>query len=146
MRDIPESWRPYARLQTSASRHRRVDDQSWGLEAGLDHFLDIQASSLPRSEENLSLERVIANGRARERHRLRLRARFLIDDETVDPGPMLDYRERLHKLFFSLNATEREILSATAMGCDSEEISVILAMKPATIRKRIDRLRSRLAA
>jgi hypothetical protein len=31
MRDIPESWRPYARLQITASRYKRVDAQSWGL-------------------------------------------------------------------------------------------------------------------
>src|SRR5208282_1943181 len=127
MCDIPESWRPYARLQTSASRHKRVDDQSWGLAAGLDHFLDIQALNLSPSEKNLSIERAIANGRVRERYRFRLRARFLSDETTVDPAPMRDHRERLYKLFRDLNATEREILSATAMGCDSEEISLIAA-------------------
>lgn len=146
MRDIPKSWRPYARLQASTSRNRRIDVQGWGLEAGLDYLLDIQASNLLTSEKNLTIERAIANGRARERHRLWLRARFLTEEEAVDPEPNFDHRQQLHKLFLGLNDTERQIMSATAVGYDSEEISLILAMKPATVRKRIDRLRSRLAA
>ena len=146
MRDIPESWRPYARLQASTSRNRRVDVQGWGLEAGLEYLLDVQASNPSTSKKTLSIERAIANGRARERYRHRLRARFLTEAATVDPAPILDHRQQLRKLFLGLNDTERQILSATAMGYDSEEISNILAVKPATVRKRIDRLRSRLAA
>jgi hypothetical protein len=145
MSDIPESWRPYARLQTSTTRRKRVDDQSWGMEAGLDHFLNLQKLNLPPSEQNLSVERAIANGRARERYRNRLRSRFLIEEETVDPVPILDQRERLYRLFLGLDRIDQKILSATAIGCDSEEISISVVMKPAAVRKRIDRLRSRLA-
>jgi DNA-directed RNA polymerase specialized sigma24 family protein len=146
MGDVPESWRAYARLQASISTRNRVDDQSWGLEAGLNHFLDIWATSALTSDRNANIERAITNGRARERYRIRLRTRFLADDKSVDPEPMLGDRERLKKLFVDLDDTERKIMSATALGYDSAEISASLSMKPATVRKRIDRLRFRLAA
>jgi DNA-directed RNA polymerase specialized sigma24 family protein len=146
VRDIPESWRPYARLQRSLSNRNRLDEQTWGLEAGLDHFLEIQALSLPASDQDASIERAIANGRARERHRLCLRNRFLVIAEAVDPEPMLRDRERLNRLFARLDTTERKILYATAFGYNSAEISGASAIKPATVRKRIDRLRRRLAA
>ncbi|WP_338045948.1 sigma-70 family RNA polymerase sigma factor [Paenibacillus sacheonensis] len=64
---------------------------------------------------------------------------------TVSDQPSDRYSDYIHELLSSLNAEERRILLLRALEEYSfEEMSAILDIKPATLRKKYERLRKRL--
>ena len=135
--DVSRPWCAYARLQIHLRRRSRLNDQTWGIEAGLNNLLDNFAS---QADPGLAVE----IGRARERHRRVLRTRFLLQDDEFDPKPNLDDREALRSILKTPDPIDRSIAHATALGHASAEIGAALGLEPAAVRKRLDRLRARL--
>lgn len=128
------TWGAYAHLQTQLRRRARVNDQTWGLEAGLDDLL-----LNPQADPSAAVER----GRARERHRRLLRTRYLHPDEAHDTKQDLEDRETLRLILTIPDPVDRVIALATACGHTSPEIGAVLGLSPAATRKRLDRLRAR---
>ncbi len=66
MADLPHPWDLYARLQSSLRHECRMDDRSWGNEAGMTYILNSAAGCPPTQHE---VKRVVAATRRRERYR-----------------------------------------------------------------------------
>jgi hypothetical protein len=146
MNDIDPSWRVYARLQSQSRRHACLDALGWGLEAGLNEFLNNIASSTDPDVMAAQAENAVARGKARERHRLRLRLRYLDPCEINDPTARLDDRARLRETFERASDGDQRILLGMGFGHNSATLAGQLSNRPAAMRKRMDRLRTKLAA
>lgn len=154
MHALDPVWAAYLGVQNIIARRLSIDDYSNGLEMGLNHLIELQSSvtNLP-FDANAEASRAIASGRRgsnRHRHlgaRIELEAkddlRLSIDATAEDE---LDARQRLGRIFSRTGKTETVILYATGIGHDSAAIAAHLKLKPATLRKRLDRLRENLAA
>jgi hypothetical protein len=145
MTDLDASWRVYARLQLQSRRRSRLDAFGWGIEAALDHLLSLRAGGT-LTDHAIEANEALARGKARERHRTRLRAHYLDPHEVDNPLHRLDDRARLREAMKSVDKSERQLLLATGFGHSSGAISGHLLIKPAAVRKRVDRLRRRLTA
>ena len=145
MIDLDASWDAYARLQKQSFGRKRMDAHSWGIEAGLDHLLSLIESDTPCNPDE-EAERAVDRGRARERHRWRLQTRLLSVPEEIDPQPMLDDRARLREALSIVGSgdRDRDLLIATGLGHDSADIANDMKIKPASLRKRVERMRIRL--
>src|SRR5262249_21061404 len=104
MTDLDPAWRLYARLQLQSRHHARMDALGWGIEAALDHFLDLRAND--NFSDQVATNEVIERGKARERYRTRLRAHYLDPSEVNDPTPMLDERARLREVLARVDREE----------------------------------------
>ena len=145
MNDLEPFWRAYARLQNQIRRHACTNALGWGLEAGLDELLNIASSDDPDVLATQA-EKAIARGKARDRHRRHLRLRYLDPREVDDPIVRLDDRARLRETWERASEDERWILHGLSLGEDSATLAREVSILPAAMRKRIDRLRTKLAA
>lgn len=143
MNELDVLWRDYSRLQAQVNRCRRADAKAWGLEAGLDHLLALQVHSRQSSASAIG---AVERGKSRERYRARLRGWYFNPDQVEDPTSRLDDRARLHSLMAHVEGDDRTILLAIGSGHDSATVANMVSKQPNTVRQRIDRLRSRLAA
>jgi hypothetical protein len=151
---LSPAWAAYLRLQTISARHSVVDDYSYGLEAGLNRLLDLQSdpanSPLDVDDE---VRRAVSSGRRAWRRHPQL-ALETEDDSSDDAQPSvpataedaLDARQRLRRIFSLKDKSDRFILVATGFGHEGAALAARLNIKPAALRKRLDRLRDRLAA
>lgn len=145
MNDLDPSWCLYARLQIQSRRRSRTDATGWGIEAALDHLLDLRANDNSSDHEREAI-RAVERGKARERHQTRLRAYYCDPRLVNDPTQMLDDRARFREALAGVDRTARVILLATGFGHSSATISSCLSVEPAAVRKRINRLRAKLAS
>jgi len=147
-------WAAYLRVQKIIARRPSIDDYSYGLEMGLNHLIELQSNvtNLP-FDANAEASRAIASGRRTSNRRRHLDAKIELQikdnlrlsiDATAEEA--FDARQRLSRIFSQSGKTETVILYTTAIGHDSAAIAAHLKMKPATLRKRLDRLRDRVAA
>ncbi len=143
--DVEPSWRPYLRLQKQSRRHTRVDALAWGIESALDELLNTISSKDP-DNMTIEAEKAVARGKARERHRLRLRLRYFDPREVDDPADRLNDRARLRETFDRISETDAKILLGIGFGHDSRTVADQVSIRPVTMRKRLDRLRMKLAA
>jgi DNA-binding protein Fis len=144
MPDVQDSWCAYARLQASLFSRSRLNDQYWGIEAGLDHLLHDDALGLDDAAKSDRLQQIISSGRTKEQHRRGLRTRlWQADEESLDPLQTLDHRETIRLVLDAADPTDRAIVDATAMGHTSASIGKCLGIQATTVRKRLDRLRQR---
>ena len=143
MNELDVHWHEYLRLQLQVSQRRRVDAKGWGLEAGLDHLLAQRGlGQQPSGTAIAATER----GKSRERHRAQLRRWYFDPQQVDDPTDQLHDRIRLHSLMARVGGDDRTILLATGFGCDSAAVAAFISRKPDSVRQRIARLRSKLAA
>lgn len=154
MNALSPAWAAYLRLQKIADRHSIIDDYSYGLEAGLNRLLDLKsdpANSPPDVDDEV--RRAVASGRRAWRRHPQLALE--IEDDGRDDAQLsvpataedaLDARQRLRGIFLQTGRADRFILIATGFGHESAAIAAHLNIKPAALRKRLDRLRDRLAA
>ncbi|MGH9765571.1 MAG: hypothetical protein ACREDR_28480 [Blastocatellia bacterium] len=154
MQTLDPAWAAYLGLQNIIARRPIVDDYSYGLETGLNRFIELQSNltNLP-FDATAEASRAVASGRrtSNRRRHLDAKAKHQFGDDlrvSIDASAedTLDARQRLRRIFFQTGKTERVILYATAIGHDGAVIAAFLKLKPATFRKRLDRLRKRLAA
>jgi hypothetical protein len=145
MIDLEPSWRVYARLQEQCRRRTRLDAQAWGIESGMDELLNGQFSHDPNTL-TAEAEKAAARGKARERHRFGLRLRYLDPREVSDPTGQLDDRARLREIMDRASEAEGKMLLGMGVGHDSAVLAGQFSIRPTAMRKRLDRLRTRLAA
>jgi len=143
MADLPHPWGMYARLQNNLRREHRVDDRSWGTEAGMDHILD-SASGVPLTEDEVN--QVIATARRRERHRGSRREPLLEDIATAHPEGALSARRELAAIRRKVGDRNWDLLTAVAIGSDYKEISIAMSVLQGAVRVKVLRLRASLAA
>jgi DNA-directed RNA polymerase specialized sigma24 family protein len=146
MDELPEEWRQYARTQALLANRTNLDDQSWGLEAALDHCLDTISDPAEETHSPKDVETVVASARGRERHRRRLRLVYLPVDDSFDPLPLIEARSELRAVLRSMEDGDRTILMQTYLGSSGAEIAAVIGVTPAAFRKRISRLRHRISA
>jgi hypothetical protein len=141
MPEFRDRWGAYARLQEKLARRGRVDDRTWGLEAGLNRLL---AAGLPAEED---LHRTIRSESRKERHRTKLRRTYLTDEASTG---MLEHvvaaRRRLRGIESRFPANDWILLRAVGEGHTYEEIARIAKVSPGALRARVLRLRRTLVA
>ena len=143
MADLPHPWGIYARLQHNLRREHRIGDRSWGTEAGMDYILDSVSGSPPTEEE---VNRVIATGRRRERHRGSRREPLLEDIATAHPEGALSARSELAAIRRKVGDRNWDVLEALAMGSSYQEVSKAMSMPLGATRVKVVRLRAVLVA
>jgi hypothetical protein len=111
----------------------------------MDELQNTISSNDPDSMANQA-EQAVASGKASERHRLRLRLRYLDPREVDDPTARLEDRARLRETLGRSSEADRKILLGTGIGHDSVTLADQLSIRPAAMRKRLDRLRTKFAA
>ncbi|MEA2755607.1 MAG: hypothetical protein QOJ54_1896 [Aliidongia sp.] len=142
MADLPHPWDLYARLQSSLWHERRVDDRSWGNEAGMTHILNSPAGCPPTQHE---VKRVVATTRRRERYRDSRRTPMPEDVATPHPECGLHARHELATIQSNLDDRDWKLLTAAAIGFDYKEISRTRSTPQGALRVRVSRLRRELA-
>jgi hypothetical protein len=142
MADLPHLWATYARLQNNLRREYQVGDRSSGIEAGMDHILDSVAGALPADAE---VNKVIATGRRRERHRIARRDPLLNDYATAHPDGTLTARSELAAIHREVGDRNWDLLAAIGVGSSYKDISVAMSLPPGLIRVKVARLRAALA-
>lgn len=134
-------WSAYERLQDKLARSHRVDDRTWGLEAGLNRLL---AGGFPAPEE---VDRTVRSAGRRERYRAQLRRVHLaFEDKTQNPEDVFDSRCRLRLLLAQITLKEWALLRAVAEGHKYNELAAVERVAPGTLRARVLRLRRTLIA
>jgi hypothetical protein len=140
MLDLPEPWAIYARWQAALMGRDRVDDVTWGLEAGLNRCLDQTAPA-----EDVT--RAVAAESRRERYRQRLRSIYLSkENEVPDCESAVIAAERLEQVRASVSEGEWELLRDVAEGKNYRELAASSHSTPGALRIRTMRLRLRLRA
>ncbi|MGC2830049.1 MAG: hypothetical protein WB994_10450 [Candidatus Acidiferrum sp.] len=143
MSDLPHPWSAYLRLQNKLARRRRIDDHTWGLEAGLSRIL---TGTIPCAED---VDRAVRSESRKERYRVQLRHAYLkTDDLTVKPIPenAFDARRHLRRIRARVSAEEWALLRAVGDGFEYKELAVASNAATGALRIRVLRLRRRLAA
>jgi hypothetical protein len=143
MADFPHPWAIYARLQDNLRREYQVGDRSWGTEAGMDHILEAAIGAPPAEDD---VNKVIATGRRRERHRGARRDPLLEDIATANPEGALFARSELAAIRRKVEDRNWELLMGVGMGSDYREISIAVSVPAGAVRVRVLRLRASLAA
>ncbi len=134
---IPQRWRVYAHLQNQASKARRADARSWGIEAGLNHLL--------AADNDETYAAAIGATRRRETYREGIRRRMAEASEVVDPASSLDARLSLDALRRQIRPADWDLLCQVGIGMDYAEISPLHRCSPGALRVRVLRLRGSIA-
>jgi hypothetical protein len=141
MNELNPFWRTYAHLQMQSRRHSCVDARAWGVDAGLDYLLASYGND--NGSRDRAVERAAELGKARERHRAKLRIKYCDASQISDPTALLDDHARLRGLLSRMSSCDRKILLAAGFGHNSEAIARFVSKTPAAVRQRIARLRLR---
>jgi hypothetical protein len=144
MAELPHPWRLYAQLQSQLSRNFCVDDQVWGIEAGLDLILATPPDIPPPANDNIL--RVVNSTRRREQRRSRLRLLYLRPDEDrPDLEQALFARSELRRITSQLHGRDWYCCTLSPSGEDYAQVASKLKSKPGAVRVRVLRLRRQLA-
>jgi hypothetical protein len=144
MAELPHPWRIYAQLQSALSRSYCVNNDSWGIEAGLEIILTSPPDISPPTDQDIL--RAINSKRRREYRRSKLRLRHLRPDEDKpDPEQALVARSELRRVSSQVRYSDWVLLRALALGDDYAAIAEKTGSRPGTARVRVLRLRKQLA-
>lgn len=143
MSDGPSSWEEYLSLQSKLLRKSKVDDHSWGLEAGLNRLL-----AAIEVRTSVDVDRTVASRARRERNRLRLLHIHGDRTATHDPAPeaALDAKRALEGIQKQVDAEQWRLICAVAEGHEYAELADSFEAAAGTLRARVLRLRRRLDA
>lgn len=142
MADLPHPWGVYARLQAMLARRYQADDQSWGLDAGLDRLLTAQ--NKPPGEEEA--DRAVRSENRRERYRAQLRrVHLVLEDRMADPEEVVAARRALRAAQMMVSHEDWALLCAVGEGHEYAEIAAAQGVSVGQLRIRVLRLRRRLA-
>ncbi|HEV7879262.1 hypothetical protein [Bradyrhizobium sp.] len=141
MADLPHPWAIYARLQNSLSNNNQVGDRSWGTEAAMNFVLTSASDALSEHD----VEKIVATGRRRERHRIARREPLIEDFPTVHPEAALMARSELAAIRRKVGVGNWDLLAAVGAGSSYNEISAAMAVPQGLARVKIMRLRTQLA-
>jgi hypothetical protein len=140
MAELPRVWRSYAQLQTTLSRCTSVNNESWGMEAGLDALL---AATSPSTDDDIV--RVVNSTRKREYSRSRIRRLYLRpDDERPDPEGALLARSQLRRIRSQVPAKDWLLLQSLGLGYEYAELAKVAGSSAGAARIRVLRLRQQL--
>ena len=141
---LSDPWGAYLRLQADLDATGRVNNRSWGMEAGLDAILDA-ASAQDGSGRHSDLKTTIDSARRRERHRARLRRIYAADLEpTVDQPAQLDARIQFAPIRRALSVRDWQLISRVADGMEYQAIARTIGGTPGSLRVRTLRIRQAL--
>jgi hypothetical protein len=139
MSDLPHPWGAYSRLQATLARSSYVDDEAWGLEAGLNGLVAGEISS------DHDAERTIESASRKARHQANLRRIHLaVANASVDPESAIDARLRLRSARLQVAARDWVFLRALGEGYEYSEIAAASRVTTGALRARICRLRRQL--
>jgi DNA-directed RNA polymerase specialized sigma24 family protein len=138
MLSVPKGWAAYARLQAKLSATATTDSRTWGLEAGLDRFLDLAGREIPRDAD---IDRAVQSESRRERYRARLRSIRCAADIPSVPEDAVEARRSLRALRDATTPNDWALLLAVADGCDYGEVAASLGVTAGQLRVRVMRLR-----
>jgi hypothetical protein len=134
---LPPPWDAYLRLQTSLDDITKVNNRSWGIEAGLDAIL--AGAGVPGS-----LLTTMATAERRERHRARLRRTFSTAlRPVVDQPARIEARIALGQIQRLLSLSDWQLISSVAAGLDYASLAISGA-RTGGLRVRVMRLRESL--
>jgi len=162
-----DPWGAYARRQAMLSRVSHVDDQTWGLEACLNHLVDGADGFMAEAD----VDRVSRSASRRERYRGALRRQHLVVEgaedsakESPDSGhrwptvkqsalsalscveDRFHSRHLLHALKKHVSGEDLALLQAIGEGREYDELSTGTKVRTGTLRVRVQRLRVMLSA
>jgi len=142
MADFPHPWRIYLQLQSALSRSRCVNNDTWGIEGGLDIILASPPDMSPSDED---IARTISSKRRREQRRSRLRILHIRPDEDrTDPEQELLARSELRRISSQVRASDWVLLRSIGLGDDCADIAKKLGASIGAVRVRVLRLRRQL--
>ena len=145
MNDLEPFWRALRACKPDLPGRASTNALRMGLEVGLDELINITSSDDP-DVLAIQAEKAIARGKARDRHRRHLRLRYLDPHEVDDPIVRLDDRARLRETWERASEDRATDFAGLSLGKDSATLAREVSILPAAMRKRIDRLRAKLAA
>jgi hypothetical protein len=143
MAELSHPWRIYAHLQSALSRSCRVNNDSWGIEAGLDIILASSPDISPPTDEDIV--RTINSKRIREHRRSKLRLRHLRPDEDrIDPEQALLARNELRRIRSQVRPSDWALLGSVGLGDKYAEIAKKTGSSAGAVRVSVLRLRRHL--
>jgi hypothetical protein len=107
------------------------------------HILNAPAGFPPTQQE---IDKVVANDRRRERHLNGRRGPMPEDVATPHPEGALDARHALAAIQHNVSDRDWQLLTATAIGTDYEEIARTTFARSGALRIKVLRLRRELLA
>lgn len=138
MAALERPWAAYLRLQEELSSHKRISDRTWGIEDVLDQIV---TTGHPSTQ--IEIERAIASGARRARHRAQLRTIYQSEEEEAkDQFGMLAARQSLRFLLERAKSQDIDLLVAVAEGHDYSALAAEFQSPTGTLRTRVSRLRS----
>jgi hypothetical protein len=143
---IPQKWRDYARLQSKLLKNTVVDDQSWGVEAGLNVMLAENDNTINQCTAHIN--RVARSAARLERYRARSRRIFLAPfaQDTVDQENQLSARSELKAIRTRVSLNDWSTLTKLAAGEDYASIAADAGTSKASLRTMVCRMRKKAAA
>lgn len=139
MSDLPHPWGAYSRLQAILARRFDVDDEAWGLEAGLNGLV---AGEIPTDHD---AERAIESASRKARHQANLRRIHLaVANASVDLESAIDARLRLRLAKSQVSPQDWGLLRAVGEGYEYSEVATASNVTAGALRARICRLRRTL--
>lgn len=145
MADLPHPWDAYAHLQTALLRSRSLNNQSWGIEAAMNRFLDSLQGKRPLTSDEIA--RAAASERRRERHRAHLRVVHLASsDVSPHPEEVFAAKQELHVARSKVSERDWSALCQVAAGYTYADMAATTRETPGSLRVRVLRCRQRLAA
>lgn len=139
MSDLPHPWSAYSRLQSSLARRSYVDDEAWGLEAGLNGLVAGEISS------DHDAERTIESASRKARHQATLRRiHVAVANASADPESAIDARLQLRSARSQVTARDWVLLRAVGEGYEYSELAIASRVTTGALRARICRLRRTL--
>jgi hypothetical protein len=145
MTDLPHPWDAYLCIQEKLSRKNRIDNKSWGYEAGLNKILASDpAITSPQPDE---IQRTIASAERRDRYnKAQLRLINLEDDSSTRTAELgaLEAREELKLIKKSVPPADWALLLLIGIGHDYSYIAALQNSTTGRLRARILRIRRSL--
>jgi hypothetical protein len=117
------------------ARRRRIDDHTWGLEAGLNQL--VNDLDQPCSEANAA--RAIRSESRKERHRAALRRAYLLPPESIHDGHEVSLQLRVAEA--TVTKPDWALLCALGAGHSYDELTEHFGASPGSLRIRAMRLR-----
>ena len=160
MAELPFPWNIYEAKQKQLKRSHRLNDQTWGIENGLNALLTaVESGSLSKNQDDAQrdIDKAIASRIWTERNRARLRRKYIKLAPEMDPQPQrhpasfspAETEARLHasirvsQIRSSMTSTEWNLIVRVTEGFDCHEIALDSGVSAGNIRTKLSRLRSR---
>lgn len=140
MKDVPEEWAEYARIQHKLATRDELDDTSWGLEYALDQIVAAKCVGTEAKPEQVQID--LESRSRRERSRAAQLREAASSCEIVDlTASLLEARSIL--TFLKINSPDYELLITLGKGWSYKQIAAHYSCSEDSLRKRASRGRKK---